>query len=1583
MGSYAITASGEAEQGNYLLKYEPGTFTITASGSLAISVTGYTGSYDGKEHGVVANPSDAEGTTLSYSVDGGQTWSGTAPALTDVGEAAVTVKAENPNYSTATAEAVLHIDPLPVTVKANDAAKVYGDEDPAFTAAVSGVLEGEDASKISYSISRADGEDAGTYPITPAGEANQGNYTVAYEPGTLTVTPAVFHVGAYSSSKTYDAQPLTGGPSGEVPAGTKVSYSVDGGETWTDTAPALTDAGSLPYLVRFENPNYTIPVVPGTLTITRAEVTVTADSKVKTYGSEDPELTAQISGAVAEGEKDSITYGLSRESGENVGTYAIRAEGDAVQGNYSVTYQDAELTITAADTLSVTAAGFDGEYDGEAHSITAEASVTEGTFLSYSTDGGSTWTEEAPALTDAGEQAVLVRAENSNYTTVETEAVLKVIPRSISFTAASATREYDGNPLSDSGFSQKGSFVSGQGADVTVSGSQLLPGTSPNVVQYSLFSNTAAGNYNITLVPGVLAVTNRAAKFELTLRPNGGSVTYDGSTRSVEGFESLSFSLGGAEFTVEGVLASASGVHAANYPVTVSGTPRVRDAAGNDVTAQFVVNITDAVLTVNPRILILTSASATAEYSGNALTAETVTASGDGFAEGEGAAYTFTGTRTLVGSSENSFTYAMDPGTDAADYAVSTVFGTLTVTNRNAPYAIEVVANSGSFDYDGRAHEVTGLEHTVFRIEDRTYRISGLEASASAVHAGSYDVNITGTPVVTDENGNDVSDQFSVTTVPGKLVVNPRALTILSDSDSKVYDAIPLTAHRVTVSEPGFAPGDSVSYSFTGSRTVVGYEQNSFTYTFNEGTLASDYELTVNFGTLSVISRPENARFEVTVSADTGSALYDGQPHTLDALHLGDETASGGEALAFTLNGETFALRGLRAARTETDSGSYEVNVTGTPFVTDRAGNDVTDQFVIFPVSGKLSIAPRTVVLTSGDAEHAYNGRELRNAAVTVSCDGFAEGEGASYSVTGARTLVGESRNEFSYSLNPGTNASNYRISTVFGVLRVLNRDARYEVTLRANSAEVLYNGEAQQVTGFESTTFTQNGVTYTVNGLTAYGSGTDAGDYPVRVRGNAIVLDAGGNDVTAQFTVRTEPGTLTVRPRSVTLTSATVSREYNGRPFADPEIVISGDGFVGDDGVEIYGSVSRLLVGSSENSFLWEFKSNTNPANYVVTTVFGRLSVTNRDALYDITLRANSDSFFYDGEDHSVSGFEATEFDVDGNHYRVLGLTAEASGNEAGVYTTAVTGEAQVLDADGNDVTEQFAVAVENGTLTIHDTYLLTVRFADARYRGAALPDPERDLAPAYSNRYAPGEEYGPIQAPPVGGYTPEYREVRSDDAGMPEHDVTVIVYYTRNEVPVPGGTTDPGEPPENPDDPNRPNPDEEPDEEPDEPNQPNPDEEPEEPRPPIGKVVASDADLVELEAIVDPSVPLARAGAGYWALVNLILVLLTLLLTILLAIVKFVGRDEAEEEEQKDQKDEDYRIVSGWMLLLSAVITVLSAVAFYLTEDLTNSMTLVDRWTVLMLIILVVQGLVYLRATRRRDDSEKDKNSRLEPGC
>ena len=61
---------------------------------------------------------------------------------------------------------------------------------------------------------------------------------------------------------------------------------------------------------------------------------------------------------------------------------------------------------------------------------------------------------------------------------------------------------------------------------------------------------------------------------------------------------------------------------------------------------------------------------------------------------------------------------------------------------------------------------------------------------------------------------------------------------------------------------------------------------------------------------------------------------------------------------------------------------------------------------------------------------------------------------------------------------------------------------------------------------------------------------------------------------------------------------------------------------------------------------------------------------------------------------------------------------------------------------------------------------------------------------------------------------------------------------------------------------------------------------------------------------------------------------------------------------------------------LLLSLLITVISAVVFILTEDLTKTMVLVDRWTLLMLLILGIQLIVYLLATRRRkDDGEENR--------
>lgn len=87
-----------------------------------------------------------------------------------------------------------------------------------------------------------------------------------------------------------------------------------------------------------------------TFAIARKPVTVKADKQKKYAHAEDPTLTATVSGLV-DADKDKagiIDYTVSRAEGEKVGTYDITAQGDAEQGNYSVSYEGAKLYILHA-----------------------------------------------------------------------------------------------------------------------------------------------------------------------------------------------------------------------------------------------------------------------------------------------------------------------------------------------------------------------------------------------------------------------------------------------------------------------------------------------------------------------------------------------------------------------------------------------------------------------------------------------------------------------------------------------------------------------------------------------------------------------------------------------------------------------------------------------------------------------------------------------------------------------------------------------------------------------------------------------------------------------------------------------------------------------------------------------------------------------------------------------------------------------------------------------------------------------------------------------------------------------------------
>ena len=99
------------------------------------------------------------------------------------------------NYDITINEGTFTIKPRTVTVTADSLTKLKGTDDPELTATVEGLVNGD---TISYTLSREPGESVGKYPITPEGEATQGNYTVVFVPGTLTIVKPKQKMGDFS-----------------------------------------------------------------------------------------------------------------------------------------------------------------------------------------------------------------------------------------------------------------------------------------------------------------------------------------------------------------------------------------------------------------------------------------------------------------------------------------------------------------------------------------------------------------------------------------------------------------------------------------------------------------------------------------------------------------------------------------------------------------------------------------------------------------------------------------------------------------------------------------------------------------------------------------------------------------------------------------------------------------------------------------------------------------------------------------------------------------------------------------------------------------------------------------------------------------------------------------------------------------------------------------------------------------------------------------------------------------------------------------------------------------------------------------
>ena len=198
---------------------------------------------------------------------------------------------------------------------------------------------------------------AGSYDIVCAFGAIDSNVDFAYVPAAFTVGAKPATLDVSNATRVYgQGNPVfSATPSGLVGADT-LNYTLG------TTAGLHSNVGSYPITATLgTNSNYSVTVHDGSLSITPAPATVTANAQSKVYGSADPVFTYTTTGMLA---GDTLSGAATRAAGNNVGTYAI-TQGTLANPNYTIAFVGSNLAITpkAATLTANNAQKLSGESD--------------------------------------------------------------------------------------------------------------------------------------------------------------------------------------------------------------------------------------------------------------------------------------------------------------------------------------------------------------------------------------------------------------------------------------------------------------------------------------------------------------------------------------------------------------------------------------------------------------------------------------------------------------------------------------------------------------------------------------------------------------------------------------------------------------------------------------------------------------------------------------------------------------------------------------------------------------------------------------------------------------------------------------------------------------------------------------------------------------------------------------------------------------------------------------------------------------------------------------------------------------------
>ncbi|WP_201522539.1 MBG domain-containing protein [Pseudomonas aeruginosa] len=654
----------------------------------------------------------------------------------------------------------------------------------------------------------------------------------------------------------------------------------------------------------------------GKLTVTPAQLIVSADAKTKVYGDADPTLTYQVSGLKNSDTAAGVLSGnLGRVAGENVGNYGILQGGLGLNtANYTLSYVGNDLRITPAQ-LNVIADAKTKVYGDLDPALTYQVSgLKRGDTAGAVLNGGSLSRVAGENVGVYGINQGGLGLVSSNYTLNYQGNNLTITKALLNVIADAKTKVYgDADP---SLTYQVSGLKNGDTAGAVLNGGSLSRVAGENVGVYGINQGglgLVSANYDLSYQGNNLTITKALLNVIADAKTKVYGDADPALTYQVSGLKNGDTA--GAVLNGGG-LVRVSGENVGNYAIQQGGLGLVSgnyDLAyqGNNLT------ITKALLNV--------IADAKTKVYGDADPSLTYQVSG--LKNGDTAGAVLNGGGLVRVSGENVGNYAIQQGglgLVSGNYDLAYQGNNLTITKA----LLNVIADAKTKVYGDAdpslTYQVSGLKNG----DTAGSILTGGLNRAAGENVGVYGINQGGLGLV--------SANYDLSYQGNNLTITKALLNVIADAKTKVYgDADPSLTYQVS----GLKNGDTAGAVLNGGSLSRVAGENVGVYGINQGGLAlnsGNYDLSYQGNNLTITKALLN------VIADGKTKVYgDADPsltYQVSGLKNGDTAGAvlNGGSLS-RVAGENVGVYGINQGDLALNSGNYDLSYQGNNLTITKA----------------------------------------------------------------------------------------------------------------------------------------------------------------------------------------------------------------------------------------------------------------------------------------------------------------------------------------------------------------------------------------------------------------------------------------------------------------------------------------------------------------------------------------------------------------------------------------------------------------------------------------------------------------------